>query len=46
MGLYDRDYMKDRNTKKSLSYTSSNNTKLIIVAVISFVLGFIAGKII
>ena len=44
MGLYDRDYMKERSKP---SYSPKNeNTKLIIVAVISFILGFIVGKII
>ncbi len=47
MGLYDRDYMKERN-KKSFSYKSSAgiDKKIIIVAVISFILGYLAGKII
>ncbi len=44
MGLYDRDYMKERS--KPPSSPKNENTKLIIVAIISFILGFIVGKII
>ncbi len=45
MGIYDRDYMRERTQKPS--YTPKNeNTKLIVVAIISFILGYIVGKII
>ncbi|WP_457638915.1 hypothetical protein [Persephonella sp.] len=47
MGLYDRDYMRERKSGHSGSpRTPDRNTTLIIVAVISFILGFILGKII
>jgi len=47
MGLYDRDYMREREKNLFSKKTPKNeNTKLILVAVISFILGFIAGKII
>jgi hypothetical protein len=45
MGLYDRDYMKERG-KKQPQFRYDENRKLILIAVISFILGFIAGKII
>ncbi|WP_457622601.1 hypothetical protein [Persephonella sp.] len=45
MGLYDRDYMRERDKRPS-PYKTDENKKLIIIAVISFILGFIAGKII
>jgi len=52
VGLYDRDYMRERKTpartgfKTSGGKPSKNNNLLIIVAVVSFILGFILGKII
>ncbi|WP_456402480.1 hypothetical protein [Persephonella sp.] len=45
MGLYDRDYMRERS-RSSIPSGGGNNTKLIITAVISFILGYIVGKII
>ncbi len=44
MGLYDRDYMKERSTKESPKNTCQ--TKLFIMVIIAFLLGFIVGKII
>ncbi len=47
MGLYDRDYMREREKKFFSKKSPKNeNTKLILIAVISFILGYIAGKII
>ena len=45
MGLYDRDYMREK-TKYRYSKTPPENTKLIVIAIISFILGFVIGKII
>ncbi|EDP72917.1 hypothetical protein HG1285_19091 [Hydrogenivirga sp. 128-5-R1-1] len=45
MGLYDRDYMRERGKAKS-SPQNSFNSKLIMVAVIAFILGIIVCKII
>ncbi len=45
MGLYDRDYMRERKTDYSPK-KSPDNPKFILVVVISFILGFILGKII
>ncbi len=45
MGLYDRDYMKERGKVKSSSKNNFDN-KLIMVAVIAFILGIIVCKII
>ncbi len=44
MGLYDRDYMRERGTKSSKK--PDCQTKLIVVVIIAFLLGFIVGKII
>ncbi|WP_297454565.1 hypothetical protein [Persephonella sp.] len=47
MGLYDRDYIRERKTGGYLGQKpSGNNTKLIIAVIIAFILGFILGKII
>ncbi|WP_197017047.1 MULTISPECIES: hypothetical protein [unclassified Persephonella] len=47
MGLYDRDYMRERKTGGySGQKPSGDNTKLIIAVIIAFILGFILGKII
>jgi len=47
MGIYDRDYMKERRySTGGGGKPSGNNNLLIIVAVVSFILGFILGKII
>ncbi|WP_457641043.1 hypothetical protein [Persephonella sp.] len=45
MGLYDRDYMKERSGR-SYSPRRNENVKIIIIAVVSFILGFVVGKII
>ncbi len=45
MGLYDRDYMRERKVSYGKK-PSQDNTKLIIAVVIAFILGFILGKII
>ena len=45
MGLYDRDYMKERTSKSSRS-GASKDTKYIIAILIAFILGVIVGKII
>ncbi|WP_200674168.1 hypothetical protein [Persephonella atlantica] len=45
MGLYDRDYMRERKAGYSPK-KPSDNSKIILIAVISFILGFILGKII
>ncbi|MDQ7056803.1 MAG: hypothetical protein Q9M89_10330 [Persephonella sp.] len=45
MGLYDRDYMKERKTGYSPK-RSPDSSKIILIAIISFILGFILGKII
>ncbi|WP_456464892.1 hypothetical protein [Persephonella sp.] len=45
MGLYDRDYMRDRKVSTGRK-PSPDNTKLIIAVVVAFILGFILGKII
>ena len=45
MGLYDRDYMKERGKSKSSPKNGFDN-KLIMVAVIAFILGIIVCKII
>ncbi len=45
MGLYDRDYMRERKVSHGKK-PPSDNTKLIIAVVIAFILGFILGKII
>ncbi len=45
MGLYDRDYMRERSQKSPLS-PKDEKIKFIIIAVVSFILGYIAGKII
>ncbi len=44
MGLYDRDYMKERKTKSTSKLDCQ--TKLIVLMIIAFLLGFIVGKII
>ena len=44
MGLYDRDYMKQKSSRPSGK--QSPDKIIIIVAIISFILGFIVGKII
>jgi len=47
LGLYDRDYMRERSQSgHSGGKSPDNKNLLIIVAVISFILGFILGKII
>jgi len=47
LGLYDRDYMKKKSQKNPSGGKPPNDkTILIIVAAISFILGFILGKII
>jgi len=45
MGLYDRDYMREKNKRRK---TPSNNIdqKLILAVIISFILGIIVCKII
>ncbi len=45
MGLYDRDYMKEKSTRTVKSKPDCQ-TKLIVVVIIAFLLGFIVGKII
>ncbi len=45
MGLYDRDYMKEKSTKPS-STKPDCQTKMIVVVIVAFLLGFIVGKII
>lgn len=45
MGLYDRDYMREKKSSYGKK-PSTDNTKLIIAVVIAFILGFILGKII
>ena len=45
MGLYDRDYMKEIGKVKSSPKNNFDN-KLIMVAVIAFILGIIVCKII
>ncbi|SNZ10083.1 hypothetical protein SAMN06265182_1723 [Persephonella hydrogeniphila] len=47
MGLYDRDYMKEKKVSyKSQPSPPADNTKLIIAVIIAFILGFVLGKII
>lgn len=47
MGLYDRDYMRERKTSRgSRPSPSPDSTKLIIAVIIAFILGFVLGKII
>jgi hypothetical protein len=45
MGLYDRDYMRERGTKGSKPKADCQ-AKLIVIVIIAFLLGFIVGKII
>jgi len=46
MGLYDRDYMRERARKQPSLSPKDERIKLLIVAIVSFILGYIVGKII
>ncbi len=47
MGLYDRDYMKERNASRRGTNPNPNiDIKLIVVALVAFILGILVCKII
>jgi len=48
MGLYDRDYMREKHKSKIVDFNKKqliSGNKCIIIIVIAFILGFILGKI-
>ncbi len=48
MGLYDRDYMREKSSKsKIINFNKSKNfgNKCIIAIILAFILGLIIGKI-
>ena len=49
MGLYDRDYMREKHSRGRVikfGVKKNNDTKCIVVIIVAFILGFIIGKII